>query len=350
MRRVSLFLISIAFLFTANLSAEEPPGNYSFQDIVKKERFAIVNIRSNAVAREGNSPLKDYFRIGKYLEDELKKGSLGTGFIIDPSGFILSNYHVIAPPPRYQIVEEITVHLADGREFQASVIGADKKLDIALLQIKDDLPFPSVTLGNSKTLHIAEWVMAVGNAFGIEEAITVGVVSGTGRILGAGPYDQFIQTDAIIHAGNTGGPLYNLRGEVIGINTTVSMAGRGIGFAIPINMVKQVLPMLRQDGKVTRGWLGVMIQTLTRDLARAFRFKEGEGALIADVMQHSPAETAGVKRGDIVVGFDGNSVKKVHDLPTLVAHTPVGSTVILDVIREGSPLAIKITIERLKED
>ncbi len=349
MPRVSLFLISAVFLFTASLSAGEPAKNYSFQEIVKKERFAIVNIYSAAVAREGNSPLKDYFRLGKHLDSEIKEGSLGTGFIIDSSGLILTNYHVLAPPPQYQVTDEISVHLADGRTLKASVIGSDKKLDIALLGIKADSPFPSVMLGDSNALNVGEWVMAIGNAFGIEEAITVGVVSGKGRILGAGPYDQFIQTDAIIHAGNTGGPLYNLRGEVIGINTTVRMAGVGIGFAIPINMVKRVLPMLRQEGKVTRGWLGVMIQTLTQDLARAFRFKEGEGALIADVMQQSPAETAGVKRGDIVVGFDGNRVKKVHDLPTLVAHTPVGATVTLDVIREGRPLAIQITIERLEE-
>ncbi len=349
MRRVFLFL-GLIFLCTPKFSAAEPPQNYSFQDIVKKEGDAIVIIRSAAVYREGNSPLKDYFRLGKHLKSELKEGSLGTGFIIDPSGLILSNYHVLAPPPRYRVVDEITIHLPDGRVFPASVIGTDKKLDIALLQIKGNLPFPSVTLGDSKRLNIAEWVMAIGNVFGIEEAITVGVVSGTGRILGAGPYDQFIQTDALIHAWNTGGTLYNLRGEVIGINTTVSMAGSGIGFAIPINMVKQVLPMLKQDGKITRGWLGVMIQTLTRDLARAFRFKEGEGALVSDVLQGSPAEASGVKRGDIVVKFDGNSVKKMHDLPALVAHTAVGTTVILDVIRDGRPVAIQITIEQLEEE
>lgn len=350
MWRFFLALISVTLLCTVQPSTAAPPRNYSFQDIAKKERAAIVNIRSDAVARAGNSPLKDYFRLGKYLKTELKEGSLGTGFIIDASGLVLTNYHVLAPPPRYDIVEELTVHLADGRVFPAKVIGTDKKLDIALLQIKDDNPFPSVALGDSLRLNIGEWVMAIGNAFGLEETITVGVVSGKGRVLGAGPYDQFIQTDAVIHSGNTGGPLYNLRGEVIGISTTVSMTGSGIGFAIPINIVKQVLPMLRQEGKITRGWLGVMIQTLTRDLARAFRFKTGEGALVSDVMQRSPAESAGVKRGDIVVRFDGKPVKKMHDLPTLVAHTPVGATVLLDVIRNGRPLAIEITIERLEEN
>ncbi len=209
MWRFFLILLSIAFICLPKPSAAEPPRNYSFQEIAKKERAAIINIRSDAVAREGNSPLKDYFRLGKYLKPELKEGSLGTGFIIDPSGLILTNYHVLAPPPRYHIVDEITIHLADGRAFPANVVGADKKLDIAILQIKDDKPFPSVALGDSTILNIGEWVMAIGNAFGLEETITVGVVSGKGRVLGAGPYDQFIQTDAVIHAGNTGGPLYN---------------------------------------------------------------------------------------------------------------------------------------------
>jgi len=342
-------LLLFLFFPVKRLYAAAPVRSYSFKELVAQERNAIVSIRSAAVARDGTSPLKDYFKLGKHLKPQLKEGSLGTGFLIHPSGLILTNDHVIAPPPRYQVVEGLIVHLSDQREYFARVIGRDKKIDVALLKIEGAEAFPSVSLGDSEHLKIGEWVMSIGNPFGIEESITVGVVSGVGRVLGAGPYDHFIQTDAIIHAGNTGGPLYNIRGEVVGMNTIVGMSGHGLGFAIPINMVKEILPMLRKDGKVTRGWLGVMIQALTRDLARAFSIEGGEGALVSEVMKESPAKKAGVLRGDVIVRYDGKAVTRMHDLPTLVAKTPVGSVVSVDVIRDSQPMTLTITIERLKE-
>ncbi len=345
-----LSTIFVFFLFSSRFSYAGDQQTYNFKTLVNQARQSIVSIRSEEVAKEGTSPLKDYFRLGKHLSSEVKEGSLGTGFIIHPSGLILTNYHVIAPPPRYNVAKGIRVQLSDQRVFSAEVIGKDEKVNVALLRIKGENPFPRVIFGDSEHLDIGEWVMAIGNPFGIEESITVGVVSGMGRSLGAGPYDHFIQTDAIIHAGNTGGPLYNIRGEVIGMNTTVGSSGHGIGFAIPINMVQQILPMLEKDGKVIRGWLGVMIQTITRDLARAFKMENDKGALVAEVMQGSPAREAGLLRGDVIVKFDGKEVVKMHDLPTLVAVTPVGKRVVIDLIREGEALQLDVEIRLLEEE
>ncbi|MFQ5588511.1 MAG: S1C family serine protease [Nitrospiria bacterium] len=329
------------------LRAEEAPRTYSFQELVAIERRTVVNIRSEEVARNGGGPLKDYFRLGKHLSDKVKNGSLGTGFIIDSTGLVLTNYHVVTPPPRYQEARGIRVRLFDGREFPAKVIGRDKKTDVALLRIENGGRLFAVTLGDSEGIDIGEWVMAIGNAFGIEESVSVGVVSGTGRVLGAGPYDQFIQTDAVIHAGNTGGPLYNIRGEVIGMNTTVSVTGYGIGFAIPINVIKNMLSMLENDGQVTRGWLGVMIQTLTPDLARVFKLDDKRGALVSEVMPKSPAKDAGLQRGDVILTFDGKTVNKMRDLPTLVAETPVGKTVSIDLVREGQRMEMDVTVRAM---
>jgi len=343
------FIIFILNLFPLLFSAAHAE-DYTFQDLVKKERPSIVSIRSSALGREGKNPLKDFFPMGKHGKLGIKEGSLGSGFIVHASGLIITNHHVIAPPPHHTLATEIVVQLADKREFSATVIGADKKIDIALLRIEGAELLTPVDFGDSGTLEVGEWVMAVGNPFGIETVISVGILSGTGRILGAGPYDQFIQTDARIHAGNSGGPLYNIKGQVIGMNATVNVADIGMGFAIPINMIKKVLPMLERDGKITRGWLGVMIQNLTPDLARAFNVVEGKGALVSEVMRLSPAEKAGLKRGDVIVQFNEKEVGRMHDLPTLVADTPVGETAVLEVIRNGQSTRIKVGIERLEDD
>lgn len=346
---LSVFLIFVLFPFSS-LNAADSEKTYSFEELVKKERLAIVNIRSKEVEKKGNSPLKDYFRLGKYLKPEVKEGSLGTGFIIHASGLLLTNYHLFTPPPTYEEVGEIRIFLANGESFSAKIIGKDKKIDIALLQIEGGADFSSVTLGDSERLEVGEWVMAIGNPFGIEELISVGIVSGTGRMLGTGPYDHFIQTDAVIHAGNTGGPLYNIRGEVVGINTIVAISGHGIGFAAPINRVKKVIPMLQAHGKITRGWLGVVIQSLNRDLARAFELPNARGALVSEVMAGSPAEDGGLFRGDVILKFDGKVVQKMQDLPTFVAETAVGKNVPVDLIRDGKALQIQIKIRQLEEE
>lgn len=349
-RSTILPLFIFVFFSPFPLFAEESPRTFTFSELVKREKNAVVHIRSSRIAKEGGGPLKDFLRHGDRLKPEVKEGSLGTGFLIHPSGLILTNYHVIAPPPRNRVAEEITIRLTDRREFPARVLGKDQKIDVALLQIEGSAPFPAVSLGDSDLLEIGEWVMAIGNPFGLEESITVGVVSGMGRALGAGPYDNFIQTDAAINPGNSGGPLYNIRGQVIGINAAVNSSGQGIGFAIPINMVKKILTSLEKEGKVTRGWLGVMIQELTVDLAKAFNLEDDQGALVSEVMKSSPAEAAGVVRGDVIIQFDGKKVGQMHELPALVAETPVGKTVLLRLIRDGAPIELKVKILQLKED
>lgn len=348
MRR-SIFLFSLFLLARSPLQAEEFPRSYTFAELVQKERAAIVSIRSAKLAREGGGPLKDFFSLpGDRLKQEIREGSLGTGFFIDPSGLILTNYHVIAPSNR--LAEEIIVRSSDRREFPARVVGKDAKTDVAILRIEGGGSFPAVSLGDSDRLDIGEWVVALGNAFGLEETVTVGVVSGIGRALGTGPYDSYIQTDAAINAGNSGGPLFNIRGEVIGVNTAVGASAQGIGFAIPINMIRKILPALEKEGKVTRGWLGVMIQQLTADLAKAFKLDDDQGALVSEVMKESPAEQGGILRGDVIVAFDGKKVTQMHDLPAIVAETPVGKTVLVRVVRDGAPLQMKVKILQLKEE
>ena len=344
----SVFLL--LFLFPLTPLNADFEKNYSFEELVKKERLAIVNIRSKEVEKKGNSPLKEYFRLGKYLKPEVKEGSLGTGFIISSSGLVVTNYHLFTPPPTYDEVGEITIFLANQKSFSAHIIGKDKKIDLALLQIEGGSDFDTVNLGDSEKLEIGEWVMAMGNPFGLEELISVGIVSGIGRVLGSGPYDHFIQTDAVIHAGNTGGPLFNIRGEVVGINTTIATSGHGIGFAAPINIVKKVIPMLKTHGKITRGWLGIVIQGLTRDLVRAFHLQNDQGALVSEVMPGSPAEAGGLLRGDVILKFDGKAVRRMSDLPALVAETPIGKSVPLDLVREGEVLQLEIKIHQLQED
>ncbi len=350
MRLTLSTLLAFAFFSFPVLSAEDLPRPYTFSALAEIGNRSVVNIRSSEVGEEGGGPLKDFFRLGDFLDAEVKAGSLGTGFIIDPAGLVLTNYHVVAPQPWNRVAGGITARLSDGREFPARVIGTDEKLNVALLRIEGERPFPSATLGDSAHLEIGEWVMAVGNPFGIETSVTVGVVSGTGRVLGAGPYDHFIQTDAGIHAGNSGGPLLNLHGKVVGMNAAVRSSAQGIGFATPINMLKKILSSLEKEGKVTRGWLGVMIQSLTRDLARAFQLEGERGALVSQVMKESPAEQAGVLRGDVIMRFDGKEVGKMHDLPSLVAETLVGKTVSLALIRKGMPLELRVKIRRLEEN
>jgi len=207
-----------------------------------------------------------------------------------------------------------------------------------------------VRLGDSEKLEVGEWVIAIGNPFGLEHTVTAGIVSAKGRVLGSGPYDDYIQTDASINPGNSGGPLFNTKGEVVGINTAISAAGQGIGFAIPINMVRDILPQLEKEGKVTRGWLGVMIQEVTKEIAESFGLKEHAGALVADVVEGGPADVAGIKRGDVIIEFDKKKIRKMKELPTIVAATPVGKEVDVKVFREGAEKILKVKVEKMREE
>jgi serine protease Do len=246
---------------------------------------------------------------------------------------------------------EIIVTLSEGKlEYEAEVIGRDQKLDMALIKIKAAGDLPIVTLGDSDTLEIGEWVMAIGNPFGLGGTVTAGIVSQKGRVIGAGPYDNFIQTDASINPGNSGGPLFNMKGEVVGINTAIIAGGQGIGFAIPVNMAKDVLVQLKEHGRVTRGWIGVSIQTLTPELARSFGLKDPSGALVSSVNPGEPAEAGGLKAGDIILSFDGKPIGVLNDLPRVVASTPPGKSVEVVVTRDNKKKTLTVKVGRKRDE
>jgi serine protease Do len=273
--------------------------------------------------------------------------SLGSGFILDSEGYILTNNHVV------ENADEVTVRLDNDKEFQAKVVGKDAKTDIALLRIEGATDLTSASLGDSGGLRVGEWVMAIGNPFGLDHSVTAGIVSAKGRFIGAGNYDDYIQTDAAINPGNSGGPLLNVRGEVVGINSAIfSRTGGniGIGFAIPINLAKELVPQLKEKGHVTRGWLGVLIQKVTPEIAQSLGVPEAQGALVADVIAGGPAEAAGIKVGDVIVEYDGQPVRESNELPMMVARTPVGKEVKVKVRRDQGEQEIPLTIAELKDD
>ncbi|OGQ40353.1 MAG: hypothetical protein A3A85_01165, partial [Deltaproteobacteria bacterium RIFCSPLOWO2_01_FULL_42_9] len=316
----------------------------SFVKLAKDLNPVVVNISTTQVIKqkpmvpfpEFRSPFEDFFGdefkfFGESPEREFKRQSLGSGFIINKEGYILTNNHVV------ENAEEIIVTLSDKKEkeYKAKVIGKDARLDVALIKVDANGDLPVANLGDSDKLEIGEWVMAIGNPFGLSHTVTAGIVSAKGRVIGAGPYDNFIQTDAAINPGNSGGPLFNLKGEVIGINTAIIAGGQGVGFATPINMAKDILLQLKEKGKVTRGWIGVSIQEVTPDLAQSFGLKDKQGALVSSVNKDEPADKGGIKAGDIIVEFDGKAITEVSDLPRTVATTAPGKTVKVKIIRDG---------------
>jgi serine protease Do len=267
--------------------------------------------------------------------------------VIDASGYILTNNHVV------ENADEIVVKLPTGKEFKAKVVGRDQKTDIALIEIHGASDLTPVQLGESDDLKVGQWVVAIGNPFGLENTVTAGIVSAMGRHINQGPYDNFIQTDAAINPGNSGGPLLNTRGEVVGINTAIFSRGGGnigIGFAIPINLAKEIVPQLKEKGHVTRGWLGVMIQKVTPDIAESLGLADAKGALVADVVKDGPAEAAGIKQGDVIIEYDGKPVTDSAELPLLVARTPVGKSVKVKALRGKETETFNIKIQELKEE
>ena len=276
-----------------------------------------------------------------------RQRSLGSGFIIDGDGSILTNNHVV------ENAQKIVVKLADEQEYEAKVIGRDPKTDIAVIKIEAKTKLTPANFGDSDGLEVGEWVMAIGNPFGLDSTVTSGIVSAKGRHIGQGPYDNFIQTDASINPGNSGGPLINLRGEVIGINTAIfSRTGGniGIGFAIPVNLVKELLPQLRGKGKVTRGYLGVLIQKVTPELAESLGMEKSQGALVANVSKDGPADKSGVKVGDVIVEFDGKEIKDSGELPIIVARTAVDKKVRMKVLRDKKELTLNVAVGELKDE
>jgi serine protease Do len=320
--------------------------------LFKEVSPAVVNISTTQVVKFNRprmrnpfgqqDPFEEFFHnyFGR-MPREQKRKSLGSGFIVSPDGFILTNNHVV------EKAEEVTVTLLDKEEFKAKVVGTDPKIDIALIKIDAKRKLPYVTLGDSDKLDVGEWVVAIGNPFALGHTVTAGIVSAKGRIIGSGPYDDFIQTDASINPGNSGGPLFNLKGEVVGINTAIMQGGQGIGFATPIQLAKSVLEQLKDKGKVTRGWLGVYIQKLTPEAAENLGISGRHGALVSDVTSGGPAEKAGIRSGDVIVGFNGKEIKDEHELPHAVASTKPGKTANVRMLREGKEMTVTVTIAEM---
>ncbi len=353
---LSLFILSWVFLARADeiISTRGfvrcPPD---FSQIVEQCKRFVVNISTTKVVKEAEiwpfdeypfeSPFDEFFKhfFGEIPQIPRREKSLGSGFIISSDGYILTNNHVVSG------ASEVKVKLPNKEVYKAKIIGTDPKTDIALIKIESSYTLPCAILGDSDKLKVGEWVIAIGNPFGLSQTVTAGIVSAKGRFIGSGPYDNFIQTDAAINPGNSGGPLINLRGEVIGINTAIVAGGQGIGFAIPINMAKAIIPQLKTKGYVVRGWLGVSVQEVTPALAKSFGLKRPVGALVAGVIDGSPADKAGIKRGDIIVVFDGHPVREMRELPIIVANEPIGKVVKCVILRGGRKIVLKVKVGKM---
>jgi len=333
------------------------PANFS--ELAEKVRNGVVNIQVVKKVKNvglgfpdfsGNpfgdrNPFGDFFGpfSGGNPPGGFEQRGVGSGFVISRDGYILTNNHVV------ENAEKIKVKLANGKEFEGKVVGRDAKTDLALVKVEGVPDLQPLSLGDSDDLKVGNWVVAVGSPFGLEQTVTAGIVSAKGRVIGSGPYDNFIQTDASINPGNSGGPLINMKGEVVGINTAIIANGQGIGFAIPVNMAKEIVPQLEEKGHVTRGWLGVSIQEVTPGLAKSLGLKENKGALVAQVVKGSPAEKAGIEQGDVILEFDRKPVAESKDLPQQVALTPVGKTVTVKLSRDGKVIDRQVKVGEMEE-
>jgi serine protease Do len=334
----------------------------SFADLAEKLLPAVVNISTTQVVKKRDrgpeipqfppgSPFeeffKDFFDRNRPDSAPRKATSLGSGFIIDPAGYIVTNNHVI------EDAESVTVILQDDTNLSAKIIGRDTKTDLALLKVEPKSPLPAVPWGNSDKSRVGDWVVAIGNPFGLGGTVTAGIISARKRDINSGPYDSYLQTDASINRGNSGGPMFNLNGEVIGVNTAIfspSGGSIGIGFAIPSTQAKTIVEQLRKYGRTRRGWLGVRIQTVTDQIAESLELGKARGALVASVTEGGPAEASGIKAGDVIIAFDSRPVEAMRDLPRMVAETPIDRATKVTVFRNGKTLKLKVTIDELPDD
>lgn len=361
-----IFLTSGLDLAKETSASAPPPAVMvpsSFSEVAKIVSPAVVNISTEKVIQtqgrqpfrhfqgpfDKNDPFYDFFErfFGDRPQREFKQRSLGSGFIIDENGYIVTNNHVV------ENADKIKIKLNNGKEYEGEVVGRDPKTDIALVKSKKIHDIDIVRLGDSDSLEVGEWVAAIGSPFGLEYTVTAGIVSAKGRVIGSGPYDDFIQTDASINPGNSGGPLVNMRGEVVGINTAIVSRGGGnvgIGFAIPINMARGIIDQLKTSGSVTRGWLGVSIQDLTPELAEYYGLKEVKGALVGEVFEGDPADNAGIKAKDVIIEVDGQAVADSRDLSRIIAGIPVGRKVEIKALRNGKEKTFKIQIAKRTDD
>ena len=319
--------------------ANELAAPASFAPLVRRVAPAVVNI-SSLMNRNGGKEE----RAGR-VSSETARTALGSGFIIDPAGYVVTNNHVIENSAAIKVI------LNDGEEHPAKLIGVDAKTDLALLKIDVGHPLPAVAFGDSEAASIGDWVIAVGNPFGLGGTVTAGIISGRERDLNRGPYDDFLQIDAPLNRGNSGGPLFNVKGEVIGINSAIASPNGGsvgIGFAIPAALAQPAIAQLKANGKVVRGWLGVSLEKVTPEMAEAVGLDKPRGAMVSSVTVDAPAAHAGVQQGDVVVRYDGKAVDSMRDLPLLIAETHVGSTVDMVVWRKGHEVTLRVTVARLE--
>lgn len=328
------------------------PGTPDVATLVARVQPSVVNITTEhevKIQQQGDNPFGWFFGQNPRAPRDpsgrgMKQSSLGTGILVDDAGHVVTNAHVI------EGADSVRVKLADEREFKAKVVGRDPKLDIAVLELEGAKDLPGAALGSSGALRVGEYVIAIGNPFGLGHTVTMGIVSAKSRTIGAGPYDDFIQTDASINPGNSGGPLFNLKGEVIGINTAINPNGKGIGFAIPIDDVKDVLPQLLATGHVARGRLGVLIQPVDASLATALGLDKPRGALVAQAERNGPGSAAGIENGDVITQIDGVDVPSSQDLPRMVARHAPGTKVNVKVLRKGETKTFVVTLAALADD
>jgi serine protease Do len=362
LRSFGLFLVLAATAFASPASAHSgPPG---FADLAEKLLPAVVNISTTqTVTSKGDdalpdlqlppgSPFEDFFKQFKQQQQDLQSGqskkhkatAVGSGFIIDPSGLIVTNNHVI------EDADEITVILQDDTNMTATLVGRDKKTDLALLKVNSKKPLPAVSFGDSDKLRVGDWILAIGNPYALGGTVTAGIISARARDIQSGPYDEFLQTDAPINRGNSGGPMFDMDGNVVGVNTAIyspSGGSIGIGFAIPSSLAKNIIDQLKSHGKIRRGWLGVHIQNVTQDIADSLGMPSAKGALVSSAAPDSPAAKAGILPGDVITSFDGRDVPNMHRLPLMVAETDVDKTVDVVVFRKGQNMTVKVKVAEL---
>lgn len=354
---VAMALLSVPLVAEPAFARGAPD---SFADLAERLSPAVVNISTSQTVRgragEGmpglpeGSPFEDFFE--EFMQRQGRPNaprrvqSLGSGFVVDPDGIVITNNHVI------EGADEIKVNFSDGTVLDAELIGRDSKTDLAVLKVTSDTPLPFVPFGNSEDSRVGDWVMAIGNPFGLGGTVTAGIISAINRDINAGPYDDFIQTDASINRGNSGGPLFNMDGEVVGVNTAIispSGGSIGIGFSIPTTVALPVIEQLQEYGETRRGWLGVRIQTVTEEIAEGLGMDEARGALVAGVNEDGPAGAAGIEPGDVILNFDGKEIAEMRDLPRIVAETAIGKEVDVLLLRDGNEKRVEVEIERLDE-
>lgn len=355
--RITALALMLALSLPAAARADSPPMiPADFTAIAETLSPAVVNISTEKTVNGGGrvfrhfqknpfgneDPMNDLFErfFGNQPQQEFKQRSLGSGFIIDRDGYIVTNNHVV------ENTDQIKVILKDGKEYEAKIIGTDKNTDLALIKIEPDESLTVLELGDSDELKVGRWVVAIGNPFGLGHTVTAGIVSAKGRVIGSGPYDDFIQTDTSINPGNSGGPLIDLDGRVVGINTAIIQSGQGIGFAIPANLARNIIAQLKESGNVTRGWMGVSIQGITQDIADYYGLKDKKGVLVMEVFPGDPADEAGIEAKDIILRVDGKEVSDSRDLTTIVAGIRVDKTVKVTVLRDGKEKVFDVKIAK----